>query len=152
LRNKSYIDCFIFTFTQHFNLEDNYTFFRFGIFINKTIRIYIKILIILGSWHIAIVYGKKNCVFCDRAIRLLSGIGAKVEYHDVGITEIRERLLELVPSAKTVPQIWLNGSFIGGCDDLIQYLESSIAAMPVPAAEPTSAFDDWDINYGQDKI
>jgi glutaredoxin len=100
----------------------------------------------------AVVYGKKNCVFCDRAIRLLSGIGAKVEYHDVGITEIRERLLELVPSAKTVPQIWLNGSFIGGCDDLIQYLESSIAAMPVPAAEPTSAFDDWDINYGQDKI
>ena len=53
----------------------------------------------------AVVYGKKNCVFCDRAIRLLSGIGAKVEYHDVGITEIRERLLELVPSAKTVPQI-----------------------------------------------
>ena len=101
----------------------------------------------------AIVYGKKNCVFCDRAIRILGGIGAKVEYHDVGITAIREQLLELVPSAKTVPQIWLNGSFIGGCDDLVAYLESSIAAAPVPAAEvQPSAFDDWDVNYGQDKI
>jgi glutaredoxin len=101
----------------------------------------------------AVVYGKKNCVFCDRALRILGGIGAKVEYYDVGITAIREQLLELVPSAKTVPQIWLNGSFIGGFDDLVVYLESSIAAAPASAVEAQpSAFDDWDVNYGQDKL
>jgi glutaredoxin 3 len=35
----------------------------------------------------------------------------------------REQLLEAVPNARTVPQIWLHGKYVGGYTELEQYFE-----------------------------
>jgi len=37
----------------------------------------------------------------------------------------REALLEAAPNARTVPQIWLDGEYIGGHDQLVVYLQNS---------------------------
>ena len=37
----------------------------------------------------------------------------------------REQLLEAAPTARTFPQIWLDDSYIGGCDALENYLKGS---------------------------
>lgn len=89
-----------------------------------------------------IVYGKPNCVYCDRAKRLLNGLNIDFDYKDVSLPGFREELLELVPSAKTVPQIWLHDSYIGGYDALVTFLETA-KKNPV----------EWDNgNYGQGRI
>jgi glutaredoxin len=36
----------------------------------------------------------------------------------------REQLLEAAPTARTFPQIWLDDSYVGGCDALETYLTS----------------------------
>jgi len=44
----------------------------------------------------------------------------------VGVDVTREQLLEAVPNAKTVPQIFLNGELIGGYEQLKSKLDSQI--------------------------
>jgi glutaredoxin len=53
-----------------------------------------------------VIYGKKNCPFCDRAQRLLESKGLVYSYLTLGIEYDREELLEMAPNARTVPQIW----------------------------------------------
>lgn len=71
----------------------------------------------------ATLYGKKNCSFCDKAMKLLSEMKFDVNYNDVDISLVKAELLELVPMAKTVPQIWINDSYVGGYDDLVELLK-----------------------------
>ena len=71
----------------------------------------------------AIVWSKTNCIFCDQAKQLLRI--KKIEFEERNISKdwTREQLLEVVPNAKTVPQIFLNGKYIGGFDKLKQHFE-----------------------------
>jgi glutaredoxin 3 len=65
------------------------------------------------------IYTKFTCGFCARAKQLLDT--KNVEYTEYDITlggPKRAEMEERVPGSKTVPQILINGTPLGGCDDL----------------------------------
>jgi glutaredoxin 3 len=49
---------------------------------------------------------------------LLKNKGIVFEERMIGVNWTREQLLESIPQARTVPQIILNGQYIGGYDQL----------------------------------
>jgi glutaredoxin 3 len=71
----------------------------------------------------AIVYTKDLCPYCDQAKNLLQNRGIKYEERSIGHGWTREQLLEAVPGARTVPQIFLDDVHVGGFDDLQKYLK-----------------------------
>lgn len=73
----------------------------------------------------AVVWSKNNCPFCDRAKALLTLKGIEFEERKIGEGYSKEDLLEAVPNARTVPQIFLNEKLIGGFVELRQYLEET---------------------------
>ena len=66
----------------------------------------------------AVVWSKPGCSQCDSAKHLLKTKG--IEYEEKNIAEGYkiEDLLALVPNARTMPQIWLDGEHLGGYDQL----------------------------------
>lgn len=71
-----------------------------------------------------IVYGKKNCPYCQMAKDELTMRGVPFDYID--LEEIGKTASEVTGRrVGTVPQIYLNGSYIGGYDDLIAYLNNT---------------------------
>jgi glutaredoxin 3 len=71
----------------------------------------------------AIVWSKYHCPFCDQAKALLTQKGIEFEERKVGDGYTKEDLLEAVPSARTVPQIFLDGNLIGGFTELKKHLQ-----------------------------
>jgi glutaredoxin 3 len=69
----------------------------------------------------AVIWSKDFCGYCDLAKRLLEQKGIKYEERKIGSGWTKEQLLESVPTARTVPQIFLDDKLIGGHDDLINY-------------------------------
>lgn len=72
----------------------------------------------------AIVWSKYNCPYCDQAKALLKQRGIVFEEKKIGDGYTKEELLEAVPTARTVPQIFLDGELIGGFTELKKKLES----------------------------
>jgi glutaredoxin len=66
----------------------------------------------------AIVWSKYNCQFCDMAKSLLKQHNIPFEERKIGDGYTREELLEAVPTARTVPQIFLNDELVGGYTEL----------------------------------
>jgi glutaredoxin 3 len=71
----------------------------------------------------AIVWSKYHCPYCDQAKALLTQKGIAFEEKKIGDGYTREELLEAVPTARTVPQIFLDGKLIGGFTELKKLLE-----------------------------
>ena len=69
-----------------------------------------------------IVWSKYYCPYCDQAKALLKQKGIPFEERKIGDGWTKEELLESVPSARTVPQIVINGQNIGGFNELKEYL------------------------------
>ncbi|WFL77113.1 glutaredoxin 3 [Altererythrobacter arenosus] len=71
------------------------------------------------------IYTKFGCGFCFRAKRLLDSKGA--DYNEFDITmggPKRDEMLERAPLARTVPQIFIGETHVGGSDELHE-LESA---------------------------
>jgi glutaredoxin 3 len=65
------------------------------------------------------VYTKDYCPYCVKAMNLLRQKG--VDFTEIDITNDTVRQAEMMTRAaprRTVPQIFINGTSIGGCDDL----------------------------------
>ncbi len=65
------------------------------------------------------MYTTSWCPYCVRAKALLSKKGATVE--EINIEEIdgaRDTMVERSGGRMTVPQIFIHGTHVGGCDDL----------------------------------
>jgi glutaredoxin len=73
----------------------------------------------------AVVWSKYNCPFCDLAKALLKQKGIAFEERKIGDGFTREDLLESVPNARTVPQIFLDEELIGGFTELKKRLENA---------------------------
>ncbi len=72
----------------------------------------------------AIVWSKDQCPFCVQAKNLLASKG--IEYEERNITQgtwTKEQLLEAVPTARTLPQIFLDDKLIGGFTELRAHLQ-----------------------------
>jgi glutaredoxin 3 len=72
-----------------------------------------------------IIWSKYQCSFCDKAKALLNNKDIKFEERKIGDGYTKEDLLEAVPTARSVPQIFINNQHIGGYDDLVKYLEQT---------------------------
>ena len=70
----------------------------------------------------AIVWSKYHCPYCDQAKALLKQKGIPFEERKIGDGYSKEELLEAVPTARTVPQIILDGQLIGGFTELRKFL------------------------------
>jgi len=70
----------------------------------------------------AIVWSKYHCPYCDQAKALLMQRGIEFEEKKIGDGYSKEELLEAVPNARTVPQIFLNGELVGGFTELKAHL------------------------------
>ena len=66
----------------------------------------------------AILWSKYHCPFCDQAKNLLQLRGYEIEERKIGDGYTKEELLEAVPTARTVPQIFLDGEYVGGYTEL----------------------------------
>lgn len=71
----------------------------------------------------AVVWSKYQCSFCDQAKALLTQRGIQFEERKIGDGYTREDLLEAVPTARTVPQIFLDDELIGGFTELKKHLQ-----------------------------
>ena len=66
------------------------------------------------------IYTTPICPFCIRAKRLLSAKGVPFTEIDVMMNRARKtEMMERAEGRHTVPQIFIDGSGIGGCDELI---------------------------------
>ena len=66
----------------------------------------------------AIVWSKDQCPYCDQAKALLKSRGIEYEERNVSQNWTREQLLEAVPTARTLPQIFLDQELVGGFTEL----------------------------------
>ena len=71
----------------------------------------------------AVVWSKYHCPFCDQAKALLESKGIEIEEKKIGDGFSKEDLLEAVPNARTVPQIFIDDELIGGFTELKKHLQ-----------------------------
>ena len=73
----------------------------------------------------AIVWSKDQCAFCEQAKGLLEMKGIAYEVRNIQHEWTREQLLEAVPTARTVPQIFLDEEYVGGFNELRKKLNEN---------------------------
>lgn len=73
----------------------------------------------------AVIWSKDNCPYCDQAKELLASIGYIIEERKIGEVFTKDALLESVPNARSVPQIFLGDEYVGGLIALRSYIESA---------------------------
>jgi glutaredoxin 3 len=71
----------------------------------------------------AIVWSKDACPFCVQAKSLLTARGIEFEERNISKDWTREQLLEAVPDARTLPQIFLDEQHVGGFTELRKHLQ-----------------------------
>jgi len=79
-----------------------------------------------GNKMKAILWSRYHCPYCDQAKALLTSKGIQFEEKKIGDGYTKEELLEAVPNARTVPQIFLDGELVGGFTELRKKLTESI--------------------------
>ena len=65
------------------------------------------------------IYTTTICPFCHAAKRLLAARGAV--FSEISLSkepELRDAMIARANGSRTVPQIFIDGNHIGGCDDL----------------------------------
>jgi glutaredoxin 3 len=65
------------------------------------------------------IYTTQTCPYCMMAKRLLTRKGAAYTEIDVGRNpDLRLKMTQRAGGRRTVPQIFIGGMHVGGCDDL----------------------------------
>ena len=83
------------------------------------------------------LFGKDNCPHCVRAKQYLADAGIAYEYHDVihsarALYEMLARVKPIVgpKTPVTVPQIWIDGTYVGGADALSEIVGQLVVPNP----------------------
>jgi glutaredoxin 3 len=71
----------------------------------------------------ATVWSKDACPFCLQAKALLESRGIEYEERNVQKDWTKEQLLEVVPTARTLPQIFIDDKLIGGFNELRKHFQ-----------------------------
>ena len=66
------------------------------------------------------IYSKKICTYCDMAKNFFDLKGISYEVYDADNPEVFQEMLKRNPAARTVPQIFIDGTLVGGYTDLIE--------------------------------
>lgn len=65
------------------------------------------------------IFTKFGCPYCYRAKALLDSKGVDYTEHDVTMGgKARDAMMQRAPMARTVPQIFIGDTHVGGSDDL----------------------------------
>ena len=70
------------------------------------------------------IWSKQNCPFCVKAKALCEQKGYEYKYYMLDEDFTREELFEIFPTARTFPQIKIDGESIGGYDQLHKWHET----------------------------
>lgn len=77
------------------------------------------------------IYGKDKCGYCTKAKAALDEVGISYAYHDVvrnpgAMYEMVSRTKEIIgpKTPVTTPQIWIDGTYVGGYDALVLRIEA----------------------------
>ena len=62
------------------------------------------------------IYSKENCTYCVMAMNFFDSKGISYEVYSADDQNVFKEMLERNPSARTVPQIFINETHIGDCD------------------------------------
>jgi len=99
-----------------------------GVLVQSVIKEWTKRDTLKGN----IVYGKATCPFCVKAKNMLDEAGVEYKYYDV--VKDSAALYRMIPEVKaiigektpvTVPQIWLEGKYVGGADNLAAWMKDN---------------------------
>ena len=72
----------------------------------------------------SIIYGRNTCPYCTRAKEELSLRGMPFDF--INLDEIGKTAAEVTGrKVKTVPQIYIEGKYVGGYNELMQFLNTS---------------------------
>ncbi len=65
------------------------------------------------------IYTKAFCPYCSRALALLRGRGVDFEEYDITMGgPQRVEMIQRASGRTTVPQVFIDGTHVGGSDDL----------------------------------
>lgn len=70
----------------------------------------------------ATIWSRYDCPYCEQAKSLLKQNNIEFEERKLGDGYTKDDLLAVVPSARTVPQIFIDTQLIGGFTELKQHL------------------------------
>ncbi len=73
---------------------------------------------------VATILTKPTCPFCAKAKIVLTKAGISYEEITVSNKNITSKTLRAIANAETVPQIFIDGKYIGGFDDLEMFLKA----------------------------
>ena len=66
------------------------------------------------------VYTASYCSWCSRAVQFLEKEGLKVRVVDITDDQDERKMLVERTGQKTVPQVWIGDSYIGGYDRMLK--------------------------------
>lgn len=69
------------------------------------------------------IWSQPSCSYCTKAKQLLSSAGVVYIENILGSGFNKADLLAVAPKATTVPQIFIDGVYIGGYQDLVNFFE-----------------------------
>jgi len=65
------------------------------------------------------IYTWNTCPFCNKALNLLDAKDVDYTQHKIdGDDDARDKMAARANGRRTVPQIFINDQWIGGCDDM----------------------------------
>lgn len=71
-----------------------------------------------------VIWSKDNCFYCDSAKELLNSLAISYEEKNISRDYTKQQMLEHIPTAKTVPQIFFEDKYIGGYTELVQFIKN----------------------------
>jgi glutaredoxin len=71
----------------------------------------------------AIVWSNAGCTYCEQAKKLLESKGIEYEERNLAEGWSVQQLHEVVPGARTVPQIFVDDKYVGGYTQLVELLK-----------------------------
>ena len=66
------------------------------------------------------IYSKENCTYCVMAMNFFDSKGISYKVYSADNPDIFREMLERNPSARSVPQIFIDDILIGGYTDLVE--------------------------------
>lgn len=81
--------------------------------------------------HPVIFFSKDDCPYCDKLADYLTELRITPFKKVMLESDIREALIEMT-SCKTVPQLFINGKFIGGYTDFVKITPQRLEQLLAP--------------------
>ena len=72
------------------------------------------------------IYSQPNCVYCDMAKALAKQHNLPITEYVIGKDITKEIFFELLPNARSVPQIYVNSIYVGGYQEFKDYVRDHI--------------------------